>query len=198
MKKIITFFTAVAFSTAMFAQPVTIIHGGGNLSKFTGKDGVGDFTPGYQIGLSNDGGGKISLEPGIFLIHKGGQIGSGTFKTITNLNYLQIPVNVNFKAKVENIRLTAGFGVYGSVGLWANRRTGSINQPINFFAKDNNILDGDIKFYDFGGQIFFRAVMEQFGVTLGYQPGFANISKIGSYNNSSFYLTLSYFLIDQR
>ncbi len=76
MKKLLTLVAALAISGATFAQTqsYSVFHAGGNISNFTGKNaGDNDFTPGYQVGFSNDFGKLFSIEPGIFLFHKGQQ-----------------------------------------------------------------------------------------------------------------------------
>ena len=196
MKKIITLVVAVAISTAMFAQSVSVFHIGGNVSKFTGKNGYGDYTPGYQVGFSNDFGGRLSVEPGIFLIHKGTQRKLGDDRHVTSLNYLQIPVNMKFNLEIGKMRLIIGAGVYGSVGLWGNTKTnGKKTENIVFF--DNKRVNR-FKTLDFGGQVFAGVIVDRFGVSFGYQPGFTNIheNKDSRIYNNSIYLNLSFLLGD--
>ncbi len=206
MKKLLTLVAALAISGATFAQTqsYSVFHAGGNISNFAGKDvDESDFTPGYQVGFSNDFGKLISIEPGIFLIHKGDQAKIGDDKLITNLNYLQVPVSLKLNLEFGNMRLCVGAGVYGSVGLWANLKGKSGDDKdktsIKWFDKDNAY---NAHPFDFGANVFASLWFGRVGVTLGYQPGLMTIAREYNGNtndtkNNSFYLSLSY-LMHQR
>jgi hypothetical protein len=191
MKKIIILLIVVAFSTVTVAQRqnVRMFHIGGNMSQFSGKDiHIGDLKPGYQVGFTSHFGSFMSLEPGIFLINKGAGYGDN----ITNLNYLQVPINLKFNIGVGDLRFVFGAGVYGSIGLWGNVRDGVFGKKLNsvkFYEKD-----GTWNFYDFGGQVFAGILFGRFGVNVGWQPGLISIQEHSTIYNNSVYLNLTYML----
>jgi hypothetical protein len=191
MKKILLLVAAVALSSAVTAQSVGVFNFGGNMSKFNKNS---DNLLGYQVGFTNDFGGFLRLEPGLYLMHKGGKSGDNK----TNLNYLQIPINLKINVEVGPIRVIGGVGVYGSLGLWANRKNGDNKSKIKFYDKDDEQLIGQMNPWDFGGQVFAGVIINRIGVTVGYQPGFANISKVDNADmkNGSFYVTLSTYMGD--
>jgi len=192
------------FSTAMFAQSVSTLHFGGNVSNFIGNDtkfdnkNIYDFKLGFQIGFTKTFGSFLQLEPGIFLANKGAKFKIYNYpgydyphwsaETLClHLNYLQIPINLKVNFGDENLRFAVGIGVYGSVGLEGLIKT------------DNSSL------LDFGGQIFGSVQYGRFGVNVGWQPGFSRnmkytiLVKNGSkdnpkiYNNT-FFFGLSYII----
>jgi hypothetical protein len=205
MKKIIVLVAAVAFSVATFAQArsVNAIHIGGNLSTWKGDD-VEDtkFTPGYQVGFTKDFGSLISIEPGIFLIHKGVKFEEGDSKEVYNTNYLQIPINLKLNLELGALRIQAGVGVYGSYGLWGKAKweegDNDGDTKIKFKGGDAKDDDDFLRFspFDFGGQVFAGVHFNRLGLSINYQPGFAEIMKDNKVNNSSICLSLSYQLSD--
>ncbi len=220
MKKFLVFVVAAAFSVSTFAQTrsVNAIHIGGNMSTFTGSDLKDYFgedgkksTLGYQVGFTKDFGSFISIEPGIFLIHKGVAYKDGDWKSSVGLNYLQIPINVKVNLELGSMRLQAGLGVYASYGLWGKGKdddgTDKDDYKIKFTSKEPGQDDEwqQANAFDFGGQVFAGLHFGRFGVTVSYQPGFASIMKgyddNNKYtnlkiNNSSICLSLSYQLSD--
>ena len=169
MKKIITFVAAMAFATTAFSQ--FSIHAGGNVSQFTGKDALGSTKLGYQIGITTYSNKLFSVQPGLFLINKGAKHGSVT----TNLNYLQLPVNLMLGYNInEDLRLVAGAGLYAALGLWGNVETNQVNK-IEFFSQND-----PFKAFDLGWQFVLGAQWGRYGVRLSYQPGFTRVN--GNWN----------------
>lgn len=198
MKKITTFVIAAVFSSAIFAQTqiINVFHAGGNVSNFGGSDAekfVGktpEWAHGYQVGFSTSFGSFFSIEPGVFLIHKGYRTkfknDVETERFSVNLNYLQIPINAKIHFEIGNVGLSIGAGVYGSVGLFGNHRLstkGKVNDikvrtmsqaQIKFFEKEGSSNYRYLPF-DFGAQAFLGVNVNRFGVSIGYQPGFFSI-----------------------
>ncbi|MCL2414299.1 MAG: hypothetical protein FWC94_03500 [Bacteroidales bacterium] len=177
MKKIITFVAVIAFTTTAFSQ--VSIHGGGNISQLTGV-AYPSSKFGGQIGITTFSNRLFSIQPGIFLIGKGGRNSDGP----TRLNYIQVPVNMVLGYNVnENLRLSLAVGLYCSFGLW-----GSAPAPhgrIDFW----NDVD-DHRFIDFGGQIMLSGQMGRYGGRIGFHRGFTSV--INSARNSTFTFGVSY------
>ena len=188
MKKIMTFTTAVALSAVVFGQ--SMFHLGPNLSQLKGANSNSDYSLGYQVGISSNFGEFLSLEPGLFLINKGGKHGDVT----TNLNYIQIPIEVKVNFRIDDVRIYFGAGVYGALGIWGNtKNNGKKITSINFFEDE-----ASHKMFDFGGQISGGIMFGRLGITLGYQPGLMNIHKNIDTRNNTFFLNLSYVLSHYR
>jgi len=180
MKKIITFVAAIAFATTVLSQ--VSIHGGGNLSQLTGI-AYPDSRFGGQIGITTFSNRLFSIQPGVFLISKGGGNLAGT----TSLNYLQVPVNMMLGYNVnEDLRLVIGAGLYCSFGLWGSSPRS--NGRIDFF----NDAD-DHRFVDFGWQIVLGGQMGRYGARISYHRGFISTVKDSPRaHNSTFTFGLSY------
>jgi len=175
MKKIITLVAAVAFATIAFSQ--VSIHGGGNISQLTGV-AYPNSKLGGQIGLTTFSNRLFSIQPGIFLISKGGRNSAGS----TRLNYIQVPVNMVLGYNVnENLRLSLSAGLYCSFGLWGSTPAGKID----FFSDVD-----DHSFVDLGGQILLSGQMGRYGARIGFHRGFTSV--IGRASNSTFTFGVSY------
>ncbi|MDR1951780.1 MAG: PorT family protein [Bacteroidales bacterium] len=185
MKKILIFAIAVAFSATTFAQQTGAFNAGVNSSRFAGDDVVfSSFKLGYQVGFTSEVGGVFSFEPGIFLINKGNGAGNGT-----NLNYIQVPINLKISVGVSNLRIVGGFGAYGSLGLWANQN----KSKIKFYDLKN---EATLKPYDLGGQVFAGIQLNRLSVKVGYQPGLTALYKNKKMYNNSVSLNLTFRLSD--
>ena len=161
MKKIITLVAAMAFATTTFSQ--WSINAGGNVSQFTGKDAQGGTKFGYQFGFTTYSTKLFSVQPGLFLIGKGGKYANNNI----SLNYLQIPVNLMLGYNVnEELRIVAGAGLYGSIGLWGKKG----NDKINFFDVTDRF-----KALDFGWQFVIGAQWGRYGLRLNYQPALIGV-----------------------
>ena len=158
MKKIITFVAALAFATTAF--PFITFHGGGNISQLTGPH-LAYSVFGGQVGVTTFSNRLFSVQPGVFLISKGGQNSAGDR---TRLNYLEIPVNATLGFSFNRLRLTFGAGIYCSFGLWGRTPGG---RSIDFFSDQDRH-----RFFDFGGQIVANAHWGRYGARLSLSRGF--------------------------
>jgi len=186
MKKTIILIVAMAFATTAFSQ--FGIQVGGNLSTFSGNTTFNKVILGYQIGGIKDFGewhDRFSIEPGLFLIHKGGRSNTVTQR----LNYLQIPVNTNVNFYFGDTRLYMGYGIYVACGLWGSTKIGKESHDISF-GKEK-----DFKRLDFGGQLFLGTQTGRIGGKFTYQPGARAIDRRGVFN-SSYMLCLTYLFSD--
>jgi hypothetical protein len=178
MKKIITTVAIIAFATAAYAQAYQI-HFGPNMSQFSG----GDYKIGYQVGVTQEWGGRFSAQPGIFLINKGNKSGN-----THHLNYLQIPINTKLNFNVGNhARAFLSYGVYGSCGLWTSENTG------NFGSKET------YRRFDIGGQLGTGFMAGRLGVNLLYQFGARQVYHSSNpARNESIILSITYMLTQPR
>ena len=194
MKKIATFIVTITFVTAAFSQ--WSVNLGGNISQFTGKDVPNNASTkfGYQVGITTYSTNLFSIQPGLFLVNKGAKFKDDA----TNLNYLQIPVNLMLNFGIdEDWRAIAGAGLYGGLGLFGNVD----GDKIEFFNKKD-----PWKMIDLGWQFVVGAQYgARYGLRLSYQP--RSFTKVkGSWNpdkgdysskgpkifNNSFMFTVSY------
>jgi len=181
MKKIITFFAIVALAVPAF--PLITLHGGGNISQLTGRY-LEYSVFGGQIGVTTFSSRLFSVQPGAFLISKGGQNAAGQR---TRLNYLEIPVNATLGFSLSRIRLSVGAGVYGSFGLWGRTPGGG---SIDFFSDQN-----PHRFFDFGWQVVANGHWGRYGARLSLSRGFISAVNVSSRpHNYTFSFGLSYTL----
>jgi len=119
------------FSSAVHAQkPTAFIKGGVNFSNISYKnDGSVDNSKmlvGFHVGLQGDLpiASVLSIQPGLFFTTKGAKTEYGKssddtyYKATTNPMYVELPVNVVFKAPVgEQSKFFVGAGPYIAVGI---------------------------------------------------------------------------------
>ena len=178
------------------------VYGGTKLD----KEDRGKFKSGFQIGMVADYAlnSGLSIQSGLLFAQQGCKFDRYVGKTIVNLNYLQIPVNVQFKFPLGGMDLLIqtgpylGFGINGKHKLWDEdgKRMSNEDFKISF---GNDGKKGDIKGFDFG--IGFGAGL-QFGniqAGLGYNLGLRNLynrfykGETGSLlKNRGFALTITY------
>ena len=167
------------------------------LNEFDGQKPPKEFRDksksGFQIGAVADYefSTAMSIQSGLLFAQQGYKVGSGYSgpKTIVNLNYLQIPINVQLKFPLGGIDLLVqtgpylGFGINGKYKYWNENGKRMSNEDIekwfgeipkvsfgNEFGKDH------LKSFDLG--IGFGAGL-QFGniqAGLGYNMGVRNLS----------------------
>jgi hypothetical protein len=189
MKKIILFVAAVAFSTAAFSQ--FGVQAGGNISMFSGNTHQNKVIAGYQIGLIKDlgeWGDRFSIEPGLFLIHKGGKMADITRR----LNYLQLPVNTKINFYFGDARFFIGYGIYGACGLWGSRKVGKEKTDLDF-GKNK-----DVRRFDVGGQAFLGMMIGRMGLKFMYQPGARDLAEHSGLRNTSYMLNFTYLFSDPQ
>ncbi|MDR1951779.1 MAG: hypothetical protein LBP96_06090 [Bacteroidales bacterium] len=190
MKKILTLVAAIAFTATAFTQ--VGFQFGGNVSTFGGLgEATGkSYKPGYQVGFTQNWGNwgeRLSIEPGIFLINKGGK--SGDRKT--NLNYLQVPLNTKVNFYLGDTRISLAYGIYGACGLWGGTKDGSDKKKEIKFGKDEPYVR-----FDVGGQVFAGIMAGRVGMNVMYQFGGRKIMHSASATNTSIMLNLTYLLSD--
>ena len=142
-------------------------------------------------------------------------LGIMSIESTSRMNYLQIPLNLRANLEVGNLRLYAGVGLYGSVGLWGNGKTkmsvmGVTEEEsvkIKFFGDEDKLKDDEIlrSSFDVGAHVFAGIGFGRFGFSVGFQPGFVSVEKteqelfdgstgVPKMNNSSIYFGITYML----
>lgn len=107
----------------------------------------------FQVGVIGDlklGTSLLSLQPGLLYTGKGSKIQEGTagqsgyYKQTLNPRYIEVPVNLIFKAPIGGAtRLFVGAGPYAAIGVGGNVKTEGTNILGQSFSREN-----DIKFSD--------------------------------------------------
>jgi len=191
------------------------IQGGVNLQNLNGKDFSGDK-------LENDlltgfhGGVNVMIpiapefyfQPGLMYSKKGAKSTYGSIKSTTNLSYIEMPLNLVYKAALGNGSFMLGFGPYVAYGIGGNVKTEggalSLDQDVEF---TNVVESGDpllvpyYKAFDAGGNIFagyemangiFVQLDTQFGM-LNINPEYKALTDDkSSTKNTGFGLSLGY------
>jgi hypothetical protein len=187
MKKIIAMIAMMAITTAAFSQ--FGVQAGANMSTFS--DGLDNKAIlGYQVGFFNtlgQWGDRLSIEPGLILIHKGGTTGN----TTTHLNYLQVPLNTKINFYIGEAKLYLGYGIYGACGIWGNTKIDKTKTEIDF-GNEN------IRRFDVGGQVMIGLISGRMGLDFAFQPGARSLYKNGSRLNTSYMLSYRYLFSDPR
>ena len=151
--------------------------------------------PGIQLGLVGEYGLSESLffQPGILFAQQGCKLDgklfgeSGEFKL--TLNYVQVPLNFQFKTDVGGALLLLQAGPYGGIGVSGKYKYDKESEDVEFGDS------GDFKTFDLGLGIGAGLQFDNIQVGIGYNIGLADIStESGLTNkNSGLTFTLTYF-----
>jgi len=209
----------VAGLTASFAQAQFTFgaRAGFNLTnisqKIDGKKAEGDmkpkYKPGFQIGVVGEYAISeyFAIQPGILFATHGNKInwsqtypslGKQEFKGSANINYLQIPVNAQYKLDLGGNALLLQAGPYFGFALSGksksettfNGETEKNDLDLKFGSKEEEINP-----LDFGLGLGVGLQINAIQIGLGYKFGLANLSNFDetSINNRGFALTATYF-----
>ncbi|MGG9964184.1 porin family protein [Ferruginibacter sp. SUN106] len=224
MKKLITILAGIVLSASAFAQLSIGVHGTGNLSSaalntdnFIHPVKKARVLSGAGIVVNFAASEKVSLRSGINFLQHGVKItnsiesdpGNGftiiKFEGTTDLNYLQVPVNILYTIPVNNFQLFAGGGPYCSFGISGkvksttttifNGTTEIIKSEQDAFKKEADNGAG-FKRADYGvGAVAGIMLPNRLYGNIGYQLSFANIDdeEGGKYKNRGLQLTIGYF-----
>ena len=172
-------------------------------------DEIGKFKPGFQTGVIGEYSitKNVAIQTGILFATQGSRNRKTEkgirFENSINLNYIQVPVNAQFKFDLEGIKLLLHAGPYLGFGVGGNLNTKisigggiyNIDQKIKFGDNINDDVSYIEKAFDFG--IGFGAGL-QFGsiqVGLVYNVGLADMCDDDTYSikNHGLALTATYF-----
>lgn len=128
---------------------------------------------GYVIGVSDEVllSQKIPFyfETGLNFIAKGYEI-SGYDDSRTTLNYLQLPVGINYHIRTgEHVTIEPAAGFYYAVGLGGKRKIG--DDTVKVFS------DGSTSRHDFGIACGLSTTIYKFHLGISYETGLLNIDK---------------------
>ena len=163
------FMLSVSFSNAQEKSKISIgVLGGLNYQNLNGKDLGGDKLENDML-MGFHGGINIQIpiapefyfQPGIIYSSKGAKNTSGSITSTTKLNYIEVPVNMLYKASLGKGFFMLGFGPYVGYGISGNVKTVSgsvtLNRDVKFKSiveTGDNILTPYYKAFDAGANIF--------------------------------------------
>ena len=226
MTKKISVLFAVIILTAGYAQAQFNfgLKAGFNLTnmseKYDGekpdKDDRGNFKPGFQIGLI----GELSLsdafaiQPGIVFATQGttykgswdDEYSKGEGKEKMNLNYIQIPINAQYKMDLGGMKLLLQAGPYLGYGIGGKYKseytedgeTEKGDGKIKFGKRDENSEDYETAYipnaFDFGIGLGAGLQFDNIQVVVGYNIGLANMTDVdkASMKNNGLAFTVAY------
>ena len=191
------------------------ILGGLNFQNLNGKDLGGDKLENDML-LGFHGGINVQIpiapefyfQPGIMYSSKGAKNTSGSITSTTKLNYIEVPLNMVYKASLGKGFFMLGFGPYVSYGMSGSVKTVSgsvtLNRDVKFKSvveTGDNILVPYYKAFDAGANIFvgyemasglFLQLDTEFGM-LNINPEYKILSDDkSSTKNTGFGLSLGY------
>ena len=191
------------------------ILGGLNFQNLNGKDLGGDKLENDML-LGFLGGINVQIpiapefyfQPGIMYSSKGAKNTSGSITSTTKLNYIEVPLNMVYKASLGKGFFMLGFGPYVSYGMSGSVKTVSgsvtLNRDVKFKSvveTGDNILVPYYKAFDAGANIFvgyemasglFLQLDTEFGM-LNINPEYKILSDDkSSTKNTGFGLSLGY------
>lgn len=197
MKK---FFILIALfalvSTASFGQVTGIIKGGLNLSTWNGGDADGAKTlvggrvgVGIEYPLSE----MFSIQPTLYLSHKGVKYEQGTSNAKVHEWYFDLPVDLQMRFNVaQGTNLVVGAGPYIAYGAFGKAKgTGSLFGA-TVSREEDTFGDNGVKHFDAG--LNFEAGLEfgQFLVGGSYQLGLTKLHENVNSYNSNFCINVGY------
>ncbi len=203
----------VAVLTAGYAQAQFTfgVRAGFNLTnisaKYDGKKESGDdknkFKPGFQIGVVGEYAlsDAFAIQPGILIATQGSKYkfsetyGGTTYesKGSTNLTYIQIPINAQYKLDLGGATLLLQAGPYlgyAISGKYKSEEDGEKSDQKIKFGSDNDKVNP----FDFGLGLGAGVQFSNFQVGLGYNFGLTNLSNIDKQKmkNNGLALTVTY------
>ena len=244
MKKLFTTTLALLLVASLTAQTSleSISFGaraGFNLTNVSGTIDNAKFKPGFQLVVVAQMpilDGLLTIQPGLLFAQQGYRINESTttttsesifIATITtvteidqsfrmNINYLQIPINVQYKFEISNnARLVLQAGPYLGFALGGSQKGESngritVTTRVSFMGQteetqttSESTIDEDIRFgsethemrrFDIGAGFGAGVEFGNFQVGVGYNLGFTNLSNVGNttMRNNGLAFTVTY------
>ena len=204
---IITAFTAQAQDSGMRVG----ILGGVNLQNLTGEDYDGEkldmkLSPGFHVGvnlmipIAPD----FNFQPGLLFSGKGAKSEEGSTDATIKLSYIELPLNLLYRAQLGEGYVMIGFGPYLGYGIGGKIKSEGVEIDVKF---KNEVGSGDpdnvayFKGFDAGANIFVGYEMSSgLFLQLNSQLGLLNISPdyvgetgdSGTIKNTGFGLSVGY------
>ena len=222
MKKVIFVLAAVVLTMGYAQAQFTFgVRAGLNLTNISEKydgekpseDERGKFKPGFQVGVVGEYAisDAFAIQPGIVFATQGARVKySDTwagekeeFKASLTLNYIQVPINAQYKLDLGGAKLLLQAGPYLGLGIGGKAKieetyggeTKKDDYKIKFGSgtpdEDTTYVDNA---FDFGLGIGAGLQFSNIQVGLGYNLGLANMTDEdkSSSKNNGFALTVTY------
>ena len=200
MKKVyIVLLAAVLTASYAQAQFTFGLRTGFNLTTMTEEGIDTKMKPGFQIGVVGDYAlsDNFSIQPGVLFATQGFRwnlsLMGADLKTSINLNYLQIPVNAQYKLDLGGMNLLLQAGPYLGYAVSGKviAKAGGLKEEekINFGSNKE-----EMKAFDFGLGLGAGLQFGNIQAGLGYNIGLANLSNVedSSTKNNGLALTVTY------
>jgi hypothetical protein len=201
MRKVLLVLLCASLACGVKAQLRYGVKAGGTLSDFTlksngktvdeSKAGIG-FNIGGMLEYSFTG--ALSLQPELLYVIHNIKDKDNIFsaKSKTQLQSIQLPVNLKYKMGVENLQFYVAAGPYLEYLVSAKSKTtsGSTKRTYNLFGDGSSL-----KHLNFGLGVGFGVEITKFTVGVGYQYGLVNLTKVknSSQKLGAFNLSAGYF-----
>lgn len=151
-------------------------------AKFGGESQSSDMKMGLHIGAIVDLslGESLALQPGLLFSMKGQQEDYEGVTVKTNINYLEVPINLMYKFDAGNMKIMAFAGPYLGYALSAKMKAEDEEMELNIGTDEN---EDDIKPLDLGLNIGAGVQFGGLQITANYGLGMANLLPGGDSDN---------------
>ena len=179
-KKFFSILLAVVLTASYAQAQITFgARAGLNLTNVWGDD-TDDikFKPGFQIGvvadyaLSNE----LSIQPGLLFAQQGFQFKEDNDYDKYTLNYLQIPINAQYKLDLGGMKAFVQAGPYLGFGIGGKNKWKYDGEKDDDKIKFGNGNDDNFSPLDFGLGLGVGLQFSNIQVGVGYNLGLANIT----------------------
>lgn len=224
MKKMFLLGVVTVIATASFSQVrfgAQVIGNAGNASFKSPeiKNSKSALQPGFGAGIAADIAisNKFSIRPSLNFLQKKNReeyqipvFGNKQFKVNSNLNYLELPVNVVYKIPVNNMTAyvgagpSVGYGISGKIKVngWdyvegEGENPGEIvaaKQTLDAFKKENKGGAGMQRFEVSANALAGVEFKNGLYINAGYMAGLTNLIKEQTYKHRSILLTVGFML----
>jgi hypothetical protein len=150
------------------------------------------FRAGFLVDVSING--HYHIQPGVGIATMGSQISDDSSKNVTNLVYIQVPLNFVYTLK-ENHGLFFGAGIYYGYAIAGNYKVTDKKKDETEKTSITFGDSGDFKHGDFGATILAGYQLKGgFFVKAYFMPGLSNISAlpIATAKNSAFGVSIGF------
>lgn len=180
------------------AQSKFGVKGGLNLASMTVKgNGVSLDTKmiaGFHLGviMEKEFGEGLYLQPGFFFSTKGTDYHQGGFDYGFNTTYLELPVNLGYKVRLNRSKLLLAGGPYFAYGVGGKIEDRGETKDIEWGSDDKS----DIKPFEAGLNLSIGLEIQKIQFTLQYGFGLNNIANAGdtdlTVKNKAFGISAAY------
>ncbi|MBN1769556.1 MAG: PorT family protein [Prolixibacteraceae bacterium] len=211
---------SVSFAFAQLGEPVKTsfgILGGVNMQTFSGKDAGGvklenDMLVGFHAGVNMliPVAPEFYFQPGLLFTTKGAKNTNSLFASTYSISYIELPLNLVYRASLGNGYVLVGFGPYVAYGIMgkAKHEGGALSYESDIEFKNiveiaDPLTTSYFKALDAGGNVFVGYEMASgIFIQLNTQIGMLNIKPEDKRNpndesamrNTGFGLSLGYRL----